>query len=73
MKWHLCQYSFSNTVNKCLGTVRPNASYESCSILEAAMALFNYLFSFCSIDLYCEPFNYTIHHLSNMKNGVNDC
>lgn len=35
-----------------------------------ARALFNYLFSFCPIDLHCEPFNYTIHHLLNMKNGV---
>lgn len=33
-------------------------------------ALFNYLLSFCPIDLHCEPFNYTIHHLLNMKNAV---
>lgn len=33
-------------------------------------SLFNYFLSFCPVGLHCEPFNYTIHHLLNMKNGV---
>lgn len=45
-------------------------SHESWNIMMPARALFNYLLSFCPIDLHCEPFNYTIHHLLNMKNGV---
>lgn len=45
-------------------------SHESWNITMPARALFNYLLSFCPIDLHCEPFNYTIHHLLNMKNGV---
>lgn len=36
----------------------------------SARALLNYILSLCPIDLHCEPFNYTIHHLLNMKNGV---
>lgn len=58
------------TVNKCLGTVGCLVSHESWNIMIPARALFNYLLSFCPIDLHCEPFNYTIHHLLNMKNGV---
>lgn len=45
-------------------------SHESWNIMMPARALFNYLRCFCPIDLHCEPFNYTIHHLLNMKNGV---
>lgn len=45
-------------------------SHGSRNIMIPARALFNYLLSFCPIDLHCEPFNYTIHHLLNMKNGV---
>lgn len=58
------------TVNKCLGTVGCLVSHESWNIMIPARALFNYILSFCPIDLHCEPFNYTIHHLLNMKNGV---
>ena len=45
-------------------------SHESWNIMMPPRALFNYLLSFCPIDLHCEAFNYTIHHLLNMKNGV---
>lgn len=45
-------------------------SHESWNIMMPASSLFNYLLSFCPIDLHCEAFNYTIHHLLNMKNGV---
>lgn len=58
------------TSNKRLSTVGCLVSHESWHIMIPARALFNYLFSFCPIDLHCEPFNYTIHHFLNMKNGV---
>lgn len=56
--------------NKRLSAAGCLVSHESWHIMIPARALFNYLFSFCPIDLHCEPFNYTIHHLLNMKNGV---
>lgn len=66
----LCVIIPTFTVNKCLDTVGCLVSHESWNIMIPARALFNYLLSFCPIDLHCEPFNYTIHHLLNMKNGV---
>lgn len=67
----VCQHSFIIAVNKCLGTVGGwLVSHESWNIMMPASSLFNYLLSFCPIDLHCEAFNYTIHHLLNMKNGV---
>lgn len=55
--------------SQCLGTVGLVFSHESWNMIPTR-ALFNHLLSFCPIDLHCEPFNYTIHHLLNMKNGV---
>lgn len=41
-----------------------------CESWNSERSLFNYFLSFCPIGLHREPFNYTIHHLLNMKNGV---
>lgn len=60
-------YSQSTSVWAAAGWL---VSDESWNITMAAMAPFNCLLSFCPIDLHCEPFHYTIHHLLNMKNGV---
>lgn len=66
----LCVHiSIINTVSKCSGMAGGClASHGSWNTMTPARALFNYLLSFCPIDLHCEPFNYTIHHLLNMKN-----
>lgn len=66
----VCVIMLLFTFNKCLDTVGCFVLHKSWNIKAPTRALFNYFLSFCPIALHCESFNYTIHHLLNMKNSV---
>lgn len=63
--------NFSITSHKCLATEWGVLSPMEVGALWCQPELCLITFTlFCPIDLHCELFNYTIHHLLNMKNGV---
>lgn len=70
--WSCCVVVYQHFLsNNCLATVQGVLSPMEVGALWCQPELCLITFTlFCPIDLHCEPFNYTIHHLLNMKNGV---